>query len=177
VDDYIDDDKPWFCLRVSGMTDIDSDAMHSYNVPNLGTVELTDFETCFIRDYKNKAAPPLVSIDVSGTNLGECEGDCDNDGHCQDGFMCFQRSGTTAVPGCSGTGTSDWDYCVQEDADGPPLDSTAGGSGTNLAECAGDCDNDDDCQDGLTCFQRSGYTLVPGCTGSGTSSWDYCIAS
>ncbi len=69
------------------------------------------------------------------------------------------------------------DYCVQEDADGPPLDSTAGGSGTNLAECAGDCDNDDDCQDGLTCFQRSGYTLVPGCTGSGTSSWDYCIAS
>ena len=27
-------------------------------------------------------------------------------------MICFQRDGTTQVPGCSGTGISDDDYCV-----------------------------------------------------------------
>ena len=31
----------------------------------------------------------------------------------------------------------------------------------------GDCDRDEDCQEGLTCFQRDGYTAVPGCVGEG----------
>lgn len=36
-------------------------------------------------------------------------------------------------------------------------------------------DNDSECGEGLICFQRSGFTDVPGCSGSGTSSTDYCI--
>ena len=59
--------------------------------------------------------------------------------------------------------------------------------------CEGDCDHDSECRDtrrqhfkahifhgGQTihgkCFQRDGYTPVPGCHGKGTSGWDYCIA-
>ncbi len=41
--------------------------------------------------------------------------------------------------------------------------------------CQGDCDRDSDCASGLRCFQRSGYTAVPGCTGSGSKDWDYCV--
>ena len=37
-----------------------------------------------------------------------------------------------------------------------------------------DCDSDSDCSFGLKCFQRSGYTPVPGCSGTGVFDWDYC---
>ena len=30
---------------------------------------------------------------------------------CEGALKCFQRDGDTNVPGCSGDGTSDWDYC------------------------------------------------------------------
>jgi hypothetical protein len=57
-----------------------------------------------------------------------------------------------------------------------PLDNI-GGTAYDLAECQGDCDNDDDCQTGLECFQRGGYEAVPGCSGQGKKGWDYCIAA
>ena len=41
--------------------------------------------------------------------------------------------------------------------------------------CEGDCDRDSDCGDGLRCFQRDGYTQVPGCKGTGKNNWDYCV--
>ena len=41
--------------------------------------------------------------------------------------------------------------------------------------CEGDCDRDSDCGDGLRCFQRDGYTQVPGCKGTGKHDWDYCV--
>merc|ERR1712147_374256 len=41
-----------------------------------------------------------------------CQGDCDNDSHCDKGLKCFQRSGTTAVPGCTGKGVTNRDYCI-----------------------------------------------------------------
>ena len=46
-----------------------------------------------------------------------------------------------------------------------------------LDECEGDCDNNDQCADGLTCYQRDKNEEVPGCTGGGsdTSLTDYCI--
>jgi hypothetical protein len=56
---------------------------------------------------------------VKGVNpseiLGRCEGDCDNDSHCEPGLKCFQRSGHTTVPGCINGGSGDmsnYDYCV-----------------------------------------------------------------
>ena len=62
--------------------------------------------------------------------------------------------------------------------EGLTLDSSAGSSHGALngsgAQCAGDCDEDADCGDGLYCFQRDKYTAVPGCNGEGKSGWDYC---
>ena len=45
-----------------------------------------------------------------------------------------------------------------------------------LLACRGDCDNDDECDGSLICFQRSGYTPVPGCSGDGQENTDYCYA-
>ena len=45
-----------------------------------------------------------------------------------------------------------------------------------LVECTGDGDSDAVCASGLTCFQQSGYITVTGCSGQGTSGYDYCIA-
>ena len=36
--------------------------------------------------------------------------------------------------------------------------------------CEGDCDNDEDCEGDLICFQREPYDPVPGCQGSDSSS-------
>jgi len=46
--------------------------------------------------------------------LGECEGDCDNDGECGEGLVCFQRDKNQAVPGCNGgeNDNSYTDYCT-----------------------------------------------------------------
>jgi hypothetical protein len=35
--------------------------------------------------------------------LGLCEGDCDNNGDCEEGLVCFQRGSNQEVPGCAGT--------------------------------------------------------------------------
>ena len=44
---------------------------------------------------------------VTNWMLGRCEGDCDHDGHCQYGLICFQRSiGSPTVPGCNGDAVS-----------------------------------------------------------------------
>ena len=43
-----------------------------------------------------------------------------------------------------------------------------------LGLCGGDCDTDAECAGDLKCFQRSGYTAVPGCVGLGYKSDDYC---
>lgn len=47
-------------------------------------------------------------------------------------------------------------------------------SRSKLGKCQGDCDSDSQCKPGLKCFQRSGYTKVPGCEGRGKKHWDYC---
>ena len=44
-----------------------------------------------------------------------------------------------------------------------------------IAMCHGDCDRDSDCASGLKCFQRDGYTAIPGCWGRGKDDWDYCV--
>ena len=48
-----------------------------------------------------------------------------------------------------------------------------------LGLCEGDCDTDEDCQDGLVCFQRNEFESVPGCIGGeeNESKTDYCISN
>lgn len=76
--------------------------------------------------------------------LGLCEGDCDNDGECQAGLTCQQRSGNEDVPGCIGTAVSGEDYCrypslVLTGDNGSPIEAFP------LGLCEGDCDGDGDC--------------------------------
>ncbi|CAB9505694.1 expressed unknown protein [Seminavis robusta] len=56
--------------------------------------------------------------------------------------------------------------------------TTSGNDGTfdvyPLTECSGDCDTDDDCEGDLVCFQRQMDEPVPGCSGDGDMSIDYC---
>lgn len=46
-----------------------------------------------------------------------------------------------------------------------------------LAACQGDCDTDDECQEGLKCFQRGsdkGKAIPPGCEGEDDTENDFC---
>ena len=113
----------------------------------------------------------------------------------QEGLVCFQRDEYTPVPGCAGSGLSNYDYCVKTPSPPPAQPSlpptqpnapmlpiaplTDGGGSYCTAQnpcsaCNGDCDSDTDCGPGLICFQRSGYTPVPGCSGAGRNNYDYC---
>ena len=44
-----------------------------------------------------------------------------------------------------------------------------------LSHCKGDCDNDDECEHGLTCMQRYRDEIVEGCIGTIRDSIDVCI--
>ena len=44
-----------------------------------------------------------------------------------------------------------------------------------LSHCKGDCDNDDECDEGLTCMQRYRDEIVEGCIGTIRDSIDVCI--
>lgn len=121
----------------------------------------------------------------------KCQGDCDNSDQCNGSLKCFQRSGNEAVPGCSGGDGSDThskDFCFDpsdggDDDDQPPGSNTINDLGREYCDthlcrrCQGDCDNDDQCEGNLKCFQRSGNEPVPGCSGGegeDTRGKDFC---
>lgn len=105
--------------------------------------------------------------------LGNCEGDCDNDGECAAGLVCQARSGDEEVSGCSGQRTSGEDYCRY-----PNTLVDVVNPGRLLRNCEGDCETDADCDASLNleCFQRPGTEtqVVTGCIGAGTGGNDYC---
>jgi hypothetical protein len=114
-----------------------------------------------------------------GSTLGKCVGDCDHNGHCKGGMLCFQRDGTNKVPGCSGAGYKTWDYCYKPSdmANDEKVLTNYGitPAGSTLGKCTGDCDRNGDCRQGLKCFQRNRNEKVPGCGGTGgVTTWDYC---
>ena len=117
---------------------------------------------------KTRYTPP------KGIKLKECEGDCDKDSDCADGLKCFQRRGNEKIPGCEGKADFEVDYCIPKERFIKNV-SVRGRNNPKLGLCEGDCDRDTDCQDGLKCFQRNGYTSVPGCIGQGKNGWDYCV--
>jgi len=129
--------------------------------------------------------------------LGVCQGDCDDDSDCLPGLYCFQRTNPfdDRAPDCTGgdsLGLS-FDVCVYNTSSGLPLPTYptvdyfgaieyVGNDGTwyssyPLGVCLGDCDTDDDCEDGLLCHHRTANNFVPGCTGGEeeSSSADFCI--
>jgi len=131
-------------------------------------------------DYCVKVPSDQHALEDTGDGKGEngyveCQGDCDDDTDCTGSLKCFQRDNYEAVPYCSGMGTKGWDYCFA--AHSPKLDSGSNPRrrNTKLMMCQGDCDDDSQCVSPSICFQRNGYTKVPGCSASGTSGWDYCV--
>ena len=131
--------------------------------------------------------PSFISL-LALTTQTQKKGDCDSDSDCDPGLSCFQRSGNTAVPGCTrggGGDRSDVDYCVGDPtsnvdaaADGGELADVAGDlddADALLGRCEADCDDDDECASGLVCYQRDDDEPVPGCNGTPRSGWDYCI--
>lgn len=131
--------------------------------------------------------------------LGQCEGDCDNDDDCTGQLICFQKNsgGSGQVPGCAGTDTTRVDFCIDPADIGaptgsPPAPAPTGGPRTALFNygpspptsvlplgvCEGDCDADSDCASGLRCLQRGANAgPVPGCNGRDDGKTDYCVAS
>ena len=66
--------------------------------------------------------PPLDSSfgRYGSQNMPICSGDCDQDSDCAEGLQCFQRDGVQAVPGCSGRGVPNFDYCYNSSTAIPP---------------------------------------------------------
>jgi V8-like Glu-specific endopeptidase len=76
--------------------------------------ELSDRSTdfCFRRPRDNYLwTTGNGGVPASAFPLSACDGDCDGDGECAVGLLCFQRDGSEAVPGCDGAGGSAQDYC------------------------------------------------------------------
>jgi hypothetical protein len=122
---------------------------------------------------------------TSSAQCGQCQGDCDSDDDCADGLRCFRRSSlSTLVPGCDAGGSGDvaqYDYCFVPPIPQAPTLQSLGGSGctssAQCGQCQGDCDSDDDCEQGLQCFKRSSSEKVPGCDAGGNGDvahYDYC---
>jgi len=121
---------------------------------------------------------PLQAF-VATTPKGNCQGACFSDANCDFGLNCFSGSGGN-IPGCSGA-TFGQNFCAVP----PPktlvlkadVKSPDNLSASPLGECEGDCDTDDDCEQGLVCFQRAGVSLtaVPDCDGQGQGGFDYCF--
>jgi len=134
------------------------------------------------------ATPPPVGPQIKtlgqdpAGKLKACEGDCDRDSGCEGNLQCFQRDGFTIPPGCGtadGLGEKGYDYCYDPDKLGLPTIRFAGvdpdTSKEKLQKCVGDCDKDDDCEGGLTCYQRDDGPSVPGCSGQPNGAYDYCF--
>jgi len=103
--------------------------------------------------------------------LQECQGDCDYDSNCEGDLLCYQRSGTLAVPGCVGTGTSGKDYCAKRATDNTLFLRRNNGS---MGACDGNCQEDTDCEGNLVCESPNGSGEVEGCIGLAISSVKYC---
>ncbi|CAB9514575.1 expressed unknown protein [Seminavis robusta] len=125
--------------------------------------------------------PDLSEPGCGNGSCGPCEGDCDDDSDCQGGLVCFFRPGgsTIPVPGCSGEGSPGGDYCVNLPDNYLHLRRTQCSSDDQCDNCQGDCDNDDECQGGLTCVQLEpgDSSSVPGCGGMPASGLDYCASA
>ncbi|CAB9521159.1 beta-induced protein ig-h3 [Seminavis robusta] len=65
---------------------------------------------------------------------------------------------------------------VQEDPNLPKLETIGDNPTMALGLCQGDCDTDEDCLDELLCYQRDYQEMVPGCSGRGETSYDYCVS-
>eukprot|EP00535_Pseudo-nitzschia_heimii_P009512 CAMPEP_0197184460 /NCGR_PEP_ID=MMETSP1423-20130617/9936_1 /TAXON_ID=476441 /ORGANISM="Pseudo-nitzschia heimii, Strain UNC1101" /LENGTH=551 /DNA_ID=CAMNT_0042635273 /DNA_START=86 /DNA_END=1741 /DNA_ORIENTATION=+ len=114
------------------------------------------------------------------SQLEECQGDCNNDYECKDNLICFKRmEDTINIPGCTGSDLigENVDICI--DPNNLPKEATfITWDASQLQECQGDCDFDEECEGNLICFKRNEDTInIPGCIGSDRigENIDVCI--
>lgn len=74
--------------------------------------------SCPENEYANEGQTGWVALsgvnDDNAEGLQKCTGECDWDSQCETGLVCFQREqsdGLAAIPGCTGNGIRNWDYC------------------------------------------------------------------
>jgi len=97
-------DKPSGCFLSE-----DDNVIH-YNSDPIGADGDNNVLVC------DRTHPTLHGDDLNPTQLlGQCEGDCDNDSDCVQPLVCYQREGNELVPGCEGSGISNFDYCTNPD--------------------------------------------------------------
>jgi len=116
--------------------------------------------------------------------LESCFGDCDKDSDCKPGLYCFTRDPDEfpEIPGCTGSTeeANGYDVCFER-PDNYVFKTGNNGNDNRgnpylLGACEGDCDNDSECEEGLVCFQRTGFEPVPYCEGVGRKAGDdICI--
>ena len=76
-------------------------------------------------------------------------------------LRCFNRKAFEVIPGCSGDGDQDRDYCTYRK---PTQLLFVSNGGSNYGLCEGDCDFNEDCdQSGppLICAKRDGFDTDP----------------
>ena len=182
------------CGRCQGDCDNDSHCGPGLKCFQRGAFELVPgcsglgrraFDYCYPESLEPEppVGPALESIGAcTKGSCGECQGDCDLDWDCGPGLSCYYRNAFEPVPGCSGPGVSGVDYCFRDlqvrvppPSNNPELTFVRECTSSSLCGlCQGDCDTDDDCGPGMSCFQRGSFEPVPDCSGPGSHGVDYC---
>jgi hypothetical protein len=135
----------------------------------------------FARDDEGPIHQLRRRLQVKKGSLGLCQSDCNTDADCQPGLICWERKIGEPAPGCTLSTqqrNSPFDFCVAASARLIKATYVGNNDVSNLGLCQGDCDNDDDCAEGLRCHQRSRGQSAPGCDLDSklfSSDYDFCV--
>lgn len=166
-------------LTAMALTNVVTEAVTVFNgtVPSANASKEDSQDEDF--SSSDTATPELVSSAVrcsSTSPCSNCEGHCDGDNaNCGGSMECFVRpiNDITIVPGCLGTGKAGNHYCWNPEPNTLSIRTTECTDEEPCQKCQGECDKDDDCMQGLACYQRQDLSPVPGC-GNGFRSVNFC---
>jgi len=101
----------------------DVNEFYDYDVPEEVVDDVTEVPATVTQEPTSMPTPEatpefgdlVVDGDCDGANdefCALCEGDCDEDVDCEDGYFCFQRDADEDIPGCKGDAEDGIDYCI-----------------------------------------------------------------
>jgi len=122
----------------------------------------------------------LSNASVSEEPLGLCQGSCMTSADCYGDLICFQRDGSSSVPGCDGEDTDERiNYCGLQSQEENVVALVADWKFQShhvlypLGKCLGGCSENFDCAGGLVCSKVKDNEPIPGCIGIGGSGVCY----